>query len=339
MVAELPIAARRHWLVGEVGRRLATRCGVPPHARVAFGASGGPDSTALLLAGVALRRRRSGGAAPLDPVAVHVNHHLRDTADEEEASLSTLCDRLGVELLVRHVRPRGTPGNLWAAARELRYQALEEAARSAGAAFVAVAHHAEDQMETMLMALGRGAGLDGLCGMAWSRPLEGGLALVRPLLGVRKADCIDLCRAAGCGWSEDATNADPATVRGRLRRDVTAVLAELWPEAPQRAASAADALAAARAALERELQQRFGDVSARCWARPSLRELPVPIIAAGLRRAACGAAPQSADDLGHAAVAAAAEAVADEIRRPRSFQWPGGLRLRVTARQVELTER
>jgi tRNA(Ile)-lysidine synthase len=330
----LPLAARRHALVGEVARRLAARCGVPAGARIAIGTSGGADSTALLLAAAALRRRRT---PPVDPLAVHVNHHLRDAADQDEACVAALCARLGIELQVRHVRPAGRPGNLGAAARELRYQALEEAACSAGARFVAVAHHAEDQLETMLMALGRGAGIQGLCGMPWTRLMAGGCTLVRPLLAVAKSECVSLCRAAAFAFTEDPTNSDPATVRGRLRRDVIAVLSDLWPEAAERAASAADSLAAARAALERDLDARFGDASTRRWDRARLRELPLPVIAAGLRRAAVRAEPGCADDLGHALLAAAAESVADGVRRPRSFQWPGSLRLRVSARQVELT--
>jgi tRNA(Ile)-lysidine synthetase-like protein len=333
---ELPVAARRHRLVSEVARRFAGPCGVGVGARVAFGVSGGPDSVALLLAATALRHRCHGGAARLEPLAVHVNHNLRESADLDEAFVVELCREYGMELHVRHVDPGSRAGNLQANARALRYEAIADCAATAGAAFVAVAHHADDQLETMLMALGRGAGLDGLSGMAWSRPLAEGLMLVRPLLAVRKADCEDLCRTAGVTWRDDPTNADPDTVRGRLRRDVVGVLESLWPDAAARAAGTADLIAVARTALDEQLTRSFGDPSTRRWDRDALRTLAPPVVAAGLRRAAVNADPHCADDLGQAVLGLVAEAIADTQRRPRSFDWPGDLRLVVTAREVRL---
>lgn len=330
----LPLGVRRHRLVGEVARRLKTRCGVPVGSRIVVGVSGGPDSVALLLAVVALRGRRG---RPLgEPLAVHVNHHLREAAGADESFVADLCARFEVPLEVRHVRPDQRPGNIAANARELRYEALAAVARSARYGYVAVAHQAEDQFETLLMALGRGAGLDGLSGMAWSRPLAPTVTLVRPLLRVRKADCEALCRAAGVEWRRDPTNLDPARVRGRLRRDVVGVFETLWPGVATRAGHTADIIAAARSALEHQVAQAFGAATIRGWERPRLATLPVPVIAAGLRRAAVAAAPDCSDDLGQAQLLAAAEAIADDQRRPRTFDWPGGMRLLVSAREVSL---
>ncbi len=333
---ELPLAARRHRLVAEVARRLASPCGVPPGARVAVGVSGGSDSVALLLAAAVLRHRRHGGAARLEPLAVHVNHHLRESADDDETFVIELCREHGIDLHVRHVHPGHRAGNVQANARALRYEAIGSSAASAGAAFVAVAHHAEDQLETMLMALGRGAGLDGLSGMAWSRPLADELTLVRPLLAVRKGDCEDFCRAAGVTWRDDPTNADPNTVRGRLRRDVLGVLEELWPDVSTRATGTADLIAAARTALDEQLTRTFGGPAARRWDRDALRPLRPAVVAAVLRRAAVNANPRRADDLGQTVLGPVAEAIADTDRRPRSFDWPGELRVLVTAREVRL---
>ncbi len=328
----LPIETRRHELVGEVGRRLAGRCGVPGGSTVVIGVSGGSDSVGLLLACVALRGRR----AAIIPVAGHVNHHLRESAGEDESFVAELCRRYAVELHTRHVHPQRQAGNVAANARELRYQALTDVAASVGAPFVAVAHHAEDQLETLLMALGRGCGLDGLSAMPWSRPLEHDVQLVRPLLGVRKSGCVSLCRSAGVGWREDPTNADPSTVRGRLRRDVLGVFEDLWPDAASRAAGVADVVAAARAALDHQVREVFGEASVRCWDRVALRQLPVPVIAAGLRRAAVAAIPPVAETIGRAHLSPAAEAVVAPQRAPRSFQWPHGLVVEVTARTVRL---
>jgi tRNA(Ile)-lysidine synthase len=336
----LPAGARRHELVRELARRLAGRCGVPPGARVVVAVSGGPDSLALLLAAVGLRQRRGRGAGPVvDPVAAHVHHHLRASADDDEAFVSRVCGDFGVPLHTRDVYPDRCPGNVAANARRLRYEALAEIAASVGAAHVAVAHHAQDQLETVLIALGRGGGIDALSGMAWTRPLADGIQLVRPLLLATKACCEAMCAAAGIEGRRDPTNADPATVRGRLRRDVIAVIEELWPSAPLAASLAAEDAAAARTVLEDVIADAFGDPSVRRWDRSRLGALPVPVIAAGLRRAAQDAAPEPPVDIGRAQVLPVAEAVRDDVRRPRTWDWAGGLRVRVTAREVCLVPR
>ena len=147
---------------------------------------------------------------------------------------------------------------------------------------------------------------------------------------------MSLCRSAGVGWREDPTNADPSTVRGRLRRDVLSVFEELWPDAASRAVGVADVVAAARAALDHQVREVFGEASVRCWDRVALQQLAVPVIAAGLRRAAVAAIPSAADAISRAHLSPAAEAVVAPQRAPRSFQWPHGLVVEVTARTVRL---
>jgi tRNA(Ile)-lysidine synthetase-like protein len=332
----LSVEARRHRLVGELEQRLRDRCGLPPGARLVVAVSGGPDSLALLLGALALRQRGGRGRPAVDPVAVHVNHHLRDSADGDAAFVADVCGDFAVPLHTRDVYPARCPGNVAANARRLRYEALAEAAASVDAEYVAVGHHAGDQLETMLIALGRGRGLDGLSGMAWRRPLGDGIELVRPLLLVSRSDCEAMCAAAGIRWREDPGNTDPATIRGRLRRDVIAVLEELWPSAALGASLAAEEAAAARTALDQVVAGVFGDPSVRTWDRSRLGALPVPLIAAGLRRAALDAAPGPAADLGRAQVLPVAEAIRDDVRRPRAWDWGRGLRVRVTARQVSV---
>lgn len=257
----LPLAVRRHPLVREVDRQLA-RCGLtksPDADRpipLAIGVSGGPDSVALLLACLALRRRKKRDSAPLEIVVAHVHHHLRESADDDARWVMQLCDRLAVPVHVEHVRLSGLKGNVSANARRLRYQALAEVAKRVSAKHVAVAHHAEDQLETMLMALCRGAGARGLAGMRPTRKIDDGITIVRPFLRVRKRDCEDLCRKAEIAWREDPSNVDVSKRRARLRRDVTPVLEELWPGAARRAAACAKILALASDALEREATSR-----------------------------------------------------------------------------------
>jgi tRNA(Ile)-lysidine synthase len=345
----LPIAARRHRLIAEVDRRLRGACAVEACERIAIGASGGADSTALLVACTAVARRRSGPA----PAAVHVHHHLRGAeADEDLEFVRRLCDRLGVALRVEHVHPGADSGNLAAAARRLRYRALAGAARELGAAAVAVAHHADDQLETMLMALLRGAGPDGLAGMPWSRPLRtappgdegdrasagGAIRLVRPLLAARHDDCIDLCRAAGSGWREDSSNADLGRLRARVRSTLVPAIEALAPGAARRATGSADAIRAAAALLRDRVDVVFGPPDQRIWPRAALAVLPVSVIASGLRRAAVAMRPDLADAVGQRHLLAAAEAIAGETRRPRRFRWRNGLTLDVTARTVRFVD-
>jgi tRNA(Ile)-lysidine synthase len=333
----LPLAARRHRLVAEVQRQLRLRCGLAEGGPIVVGVSGGADSVALLLACLALSNRGRTRREPLSPIAAHVHHHLRgESADADAAFVAELCRRFDVPLHLAHVEPGRLPGNVAENARLLRYESLQGIAESLGVAHVAVAHHADDQFETMLIALCRGTGVEGLAAMPWTRPLGEGLQLVRPLLAARRSDCEDFCRAAGVAWRDDPSNADAKNLRARLRRDVLPILEELWPDAPARAAGAAEALEAAQTALQERIEQAFGETTQRCWPRPALAALPLPILAAGLRRAALDEAPDLSDAFGQRILLPAAEAIASREKRPKQFDWPGGLVLAVTKREVEL---
>lgn len=336
----VPEAARRHPLVEETAKQFRLRCGMDQGGTLLVAVSGGADSLALLLACAAVRDHYPGKGASgrLRPIAAHVHHHLRESANDELAHVAAICNRHDVPLHVEHVYPAREAGNLAASARRLRYEALARCAKQVGAAHVATAHHAEDQLETLLIALCRGAGPAGMAGMAWSRPLEEGVSLIRPLLGVRKAMCESLCEAAGITWCVDPTNARADLVRGRLRRDVLPVLESLWPDAPRRAAAAADTFALAASLVDSEVQRAFGGASLRSWPREQLAAQPLPVIAAGLRRAAMDALGGGGDVLGRRPIMPAAEAVADGDRSPRRFELARGLSVVVTAREVRLEE-
>ena len=204
---------------------------------VAVAISGGPDSMALLWL--------AAHAYPGRVNALTVDHRLRPESAVEAAMVAETCAWLGVPhatLVWRGLKPRaGRP----AAARTARYQLMRDWCARAGVCWLLTAHHADDQAETVLMRLARGAGTQGLAGIAPARPLGRGVTLLRPLLHARKADLVALCAAHGLPAANDPTNRDPTYTRTAAR---ALLAATPWLNPASLAASAAN-LADAEAAL------------------------------------------------------------------------------------------
>ncbi|MGD9758850.1 MAG: tRNA lysidine(34) synthetase TilS [Comamonas sp.] len=197
---------------------------------VAF--SGGADSSALLLA---CHARWPGRVR-----AIHVHHGLQAAADEFQRHCEQLCARHGIALKVCAIDARNVQGQSPEdAARQGRYAALIQAARqpwldAQGAALdavrsMALAQHADDQVETLLLALSRGAGVAGLAAMPghWQRA---GLEWFRPLLEVPGQALRDWLRLRNLSWVEDPTNADPGYTRNRIRAQLLPVLEQVFPQ-------------------------------------------------------------------------------------------------------------
>ena len=237
----LLLRAGRHALAHEVHRNLQLWCvphkGSVPSCLVAV--SGGADSMALLTLIAALREREDG---PPSVAACTVHHHLRPEADAELESVRAHCALLGIEFHRRDVHPAGEPGNRAAAARRLRYDALTEVAVEVGATAVLTAHHADDQFETVLMALCRGVGSLGLGGMRWRRPLADDRVLMRPMLDLPKRRLLEFVDELGIPWHHDASNDDVDSARGMLRTKVMPHLLGRWPSAAEHVAHATDAV-------------------------------------------------------------------------------------------------
>jgi tRNA(Ile)-lysidine synthase len=187
---------------------------------VVVAVSGGADSCALLAALVQLRAAGGG-----EIVAAHFNHGLRGAAAEADAEF--VCD-FGERLGVRVVVGRGDVASaaalvgdgLEAAARTARYQFLLEIAQRHGARYVATAHTADDQVETILHRIVRGTGIAGLAGMRAARPMSEAVTLVRPLLALRRSDVLDYLAARGLAHRDDETNAETRFTRNRIRREL-----------------------------------------------------------------------------------------------------------------------
>ena len=196
-----------------------------PALPLAIGLSGGADSTALLLA--------CAERWPGQVQAIHVHHGLQAAADDFEQHCIALCARLNVPLTVQRVDGRPAPGQSPEdAARIARYQAFRAVAQSNHALpaikSIALAQHADDQVETLLLALSRGAGVAGLAAMPahWQRD---GVDWHRPLLAVAGADLRAWLVACGQNWVEDPTNTDERYTRNRIRARLLPALEAAFP--------------------------------------------------------------------------------------------------------------
>lgn len=196
-----------------------------PDLPLAVAYSGGADSTALLLACTQ--------KWPGQVTAVHVHHGLQAAADDFEHHCRGFCTLMKIPLLVQRVDARHGPGESpEAAARLARYKAFEDLAKINSAQIaiktIAIAQHADDQIETLLLALSRGAGLPGLSAMPqiWER---GGIRYHRPLLNVSGADIRLWLDGQGVAFIEDPTNVDERYTRNRIRARVLPVLQVCFP--------------------------------------------------------------------------------------------------------------
>jgi tRNA(Ile)-lysidine synthase len=191
-------------------------------SHVVLAVSGGPDSVALLRAMAALKVA-IGGNGKL--YVAHLNHGVRGfAANEDEAWLKILCERLRISVEVGRTDVAAVAAaqgdGFEAAARTARYDFLRETAERLGARFVATGHTADDQVETVLHRVLRGTGLGGLSGIAQVRPLSPSIALVRPLLTVKRREIIEYLAAIGQDYRTDASNQNSCWTRNRLRQEL-----------------------------------------------------------------------------------------------------------------------
>ncbi len=223
-------------------RKLAALVPGFPNASICIALSGGLDSTVLLSALATHRRRRT------KLRAVHVHHGLHANADKWTEHCVALAERLDVPLQtvrIKVARPRGT--SLEAAAREARYEALANAL--APGEFLLTAHHEDDQLETVLLQLMRGAGIAGLAAMPESTPFAPG-TLVRPLLTRPRADLEAWGKANALTWVDDDTNANEEFDRNYLRHRVLPLIRARWPGASRAVSRSARHAAEAKRLLD-----------------------------------------------------------------------------------------
>lgn len=245
---------------------------------VVVAVSGGADSVALLDILNSLAEER------LQLVVAHLNHQLRgEESDGDEAFVASLAQRYELPFVSQRsdvaALAKDARLSLEDAGRRARYGFLAETAEKHGASSIAVAHHLDDQAETVLMRLLRGAGGSGLSAMA---SVSGGMSK-RPLLPIGREELEQYLKGRGLSWRTDSTNADTAYLRNSIRHELIPLLRRYNPRVSQRLAATAETLS-----LDEELLEQL---TAAAWQRVARRDGPdvvldVPVVAAepkGLR--------------------------------------------------------
>lgn len=234
--------------------------------------SGGPDSVALAAA-----LHNATARMGIDVSVAHVNHGVRSSARQDECIVLQLATQFGVPLSIITLQSRTDDE---ARLRLARYRALAKAASAKSCSVIATAHHAEDQTETVFLALLRGSGLAGLSGMPARRSLEPGLDLARPLLGVAPETLRAYCHARALPYAVDPTNSDAGRRRNAVR-EALANLRPLFPALDRAVSRAAEVIAeeergSPRARLRRSVREHFA-------ADDDLRDLDFAHVEAAVR--------------------------------------------------------
>lgn len=223
-------------VAASVGRHVAAG------ATLCAGLSGGVDSVVLLHLLNDLRQRSDFSLG-----AAHVHHGLNPAANDWVAFCSALCERLGIAFSHFKVElPDARGAGLEAAARSARFAAMAQLE----ADWLVLGHHRDDQAETVLFKLLRGAGLKGMAGIAEAERRSDGLSLLRPMLGLGRAAILDYARHHGLEWVEDDSNADERFARNFLRKTVLPELNQRFPAAAVAISRAADHLRESQALLD-----------------------------------------------------------------------------------------
>jgi len=267
------MTAARDALVVQVATCL--KCHIQPASRLTIGYSGGLDSSVLLHLLADLRQSTNFSLA-----AVHIHHGLFPQADAWAQHCAQVCRELEVPLEIHRVEVRPAGEGLEAAARAARYRVYGQLDTD----FLVLAHHRDDQAETVLLQLLRGAGLKGLAAMPEARPLAE-IVLLRPLLAATRAEISAWATAHAIGWIDDESNADIRIARNALRREVMPSLTARFPDAPKALAQAAGQFAEAALLLDALADLDGSDaISADGLALSVLRALPEPRARNLLRR-------------------------------------------------------
>jgi tRNA(Ile)-lysidine synthase len=285
--------------------------------RVLVAVSGGPDSTALLVAACELGH---------DVVAAHFDHALRAGSELAADHVAALCAALGVEAVIERRDVPMPRGSVQAAARALRYDFLERTRGQTGARVVALAHTADDVVEGAVLHLMRGCGLAGLRGMPASRGV-----FIRPILNVWRREVLDFLSRRGIASLEDPANTNIAFARTRVRHEILPALERDRPGIVRRFYAAASRAATMNQSIDDEAASAF---QAGTITRARVARTPEPV-AAELMRLMYAKAGGAQPALSRAHLAAMLK-LAQPGRGGRGVDLPGRLRLRIVGEVMEV---
>lgn len=337
LVGASPSAARVVRPIVRDWRRLSGGSSVRDNNRkTLIACSGGVDSMALTLA--------LASASPHLAIA-HIIHDMRPRSEAlaSRDAAKDLATRLDLPFFEQEIAAKAKGHNYEARARTLRYAALESIAKDHACPFIATAHHADDQLETVLMRLLRGSGPQGLAGFASSRRLPDGSRLIRPMLAITRDDAVTLCHATHTDWVEDTTNRDESHLRSALRHRVIPLLKDLEPRASEAAGRSAGLLHQTTSLLAKATDDVFalgigggGWVNVFQWNRETLRTQPPIVLGEVIRRSAhTFGVTARADQRGSKALSSVLVALRDNSTEPRDFTI-GGLSIAITTHNVTI---
>lgn len=290
---------------------------IRPGDRVLVAVSGGPDSSALLVAA-----REEGH----DVVAAHYDHALQAGSAAVAKHVAELCRGLDVPLVTERRRSAVPKGSIQAGARALRYEFLERARRDSAATVVALGHTADDLVEGAVLHLIRGCGLAGLRGMPGRRGV-----FVRPLLSVWRSEVRNFLNRRGIGTLEDPANSNTAYARVRVRREILPALERSQPGIGRRFYAVALQAAATHEAIANDAAAMLLSGAP---TRAVVAAAPQPI-AAELMRQLYSLAGGAQPALSRMHLKSMLQ-LAQPGRGGRGVDLPGGLRLRIVGETMEI---
>ena len=239
-----------HKYINSIATELSKKghCYKSGNRKILIGVSGGADSIALLRAVDSLSYKRGWN---IELTVGHIQHHLRPEAEQEAQFVSKLAQDLDLPFLRTDIDLSNIgSANLEEMASKARYTALLDMAKSCRATEVMVAHHADDQLETVLMRLIRGTSINGLSAMPWVRGLDNIIDLIRPALSTDHATAISYLNSIKQTWCEDISNTDITRLRARLRHRIVPELKAIRPDISNRIVELTDHINDAVVALD-----------------------------------------------------------------------------------------
>lgn len=302
--------------------------------RTLVACSAGADSVALAAAL---------STTPGSCVIAHICHDIRspDQTHADQTFVESLAQQLGVAFVHKLVHVAAQPGNLEANARSARYKALEELASNNDCPFIATGHHANDQLETLIMHLMRGSGTRAMGAMLPERQL-GIQRLIRPMLEITRAEIESMLREHDISWREDETNDEIQFLRNRIRHELVPTMSSIDPQIASHASAWASDLVAMQSLIDMQVNTQLISIAQRgelswTWDRDALRTQP-DLLLGYLPIRFCSHALRNtgADQITRRAIEAWVRSVKSDSTDPSTHQI-GPILSKVSARCVSFT--